>query len=121
MCRGAQAHTFEHKRFQRAGHFLQEDEGTAVAEYVADFIDATPVDPPTPTPTAAPTAAPTSTPTPAPTEPPTGDGGDGGGGLVPGAIAGIAVGAAALLGVLGFATWRLQRGRAGVAKSGADC
>ena len=104
-----------------AGHFLQEDEGQAVAEYVADFIDATPVDPPTATPTAAPTATPTSTPTSAPTEPPTGDGGSGSVGLVPGAIAGIAVGAAALLGVLGFATWRLQRGRAGVAKSGADC
>lgn len=40
---GASVHSFEHKRYAGAGHFIQEDAGEEVATYVADFIDGTPV------------------------------------------------------------------------------
>lgn len=38
---GAQIHTFEHKRYSNAGHFIQEDAGAEVATYVADFMEGT--------------------------------------------------------------------------------
>lgn len=53
---GSRAHSFEHRRYANAGHFIQEDAGEIVAEYVADFIEGTafgdlrpPSDPPVPT------------------------------------------------------------------------
>ena len=41
---GAKVHSFEHKRYANAGHFIQEDVGAEMAAYVADFIEGTPVD-----------------------------------------------------------------------------
>eukprot|EP00567_Pseudictyota_dubia_P005362 CAMPEP_0197435856 /NCGR_PEP_ID=MMETSP1175-20131217/3361_1 /TAXON_ID=1003142 /ORGANISM="Triceratium dubium, Strain CCMP147" /LENGTH=390 /DNA_ID=CAMNT_0042964989 /DNA_START=94 /DNA_END=1263 /DNA_ORIENTATION=+ len=40
---GASSHTFEHKRYANASHFIQEDVGEEMAVYVADFVDGTPV------------------------------------------------------------------------------
>jgi len=40
---GAKVHSFEHKRYAQAGHFIQEDVGAEMAAYVSDFIDGTPM------------------------------------------------------------------------------
>jgi haloalkane dehalogenase len=41
---GASVHSFEHKRYANASHFIQEDVGEEMATYIADFVDGTPVD-----------------------------------------------------------------------------
>mmetsp|Transcript_32971 Transcript_32971/g.49799 ORF Transcript_32971/g.49799 Transcript_32971/m.49799 type:complete len:488 (+) Transcript_32971:62-1525(+) len=68
---GATVHEFEHRRYPTAGHFIQEDVGEELAEYVADFIDGTAHLLEVPSTTAAPTAAPTAVPTAVPTLAPT--------------------------------------------------
>jgi len=40
---GAKVHDVEHKRFMRSGHFLQEDEGEDIAEYIWEFVQRTPM------------------------------------------------------------------------------
>lgn len=67
---GASIHSFEHRRYANASHFIQEDVGAEMAAYVADFIDGTAVtsSPTTMTLTMAPTMTPgTPTTTPGPT------------------------------------------------------
>lgn len=56
---GASIHSFEHRRYPDANHFIQEDVGAEMAAYMADFIDGTAV-------TSSPTSSsmtPTMTPT----------------------------------------------------------
>lgn len=63
---GSMVHSFKHKRYPGAGHFIQEDAGAEVAAHVADFVEGTTTPP---VQKDAPTTTTTTTPAPSPAPP----------------------------------------------------